>query len=103
MTAIAPAVQTRQRPLNFGTSPSWVGDPSILVYAARYALTLRGGHVPEFVHQSIEANVGQLTAAARQAIVRDVRTWLNYGPGLDATAQDRAVWIAVLAALGVDQ
>lgn len=82
------------------TPPFWVGDPSILVFATRYALTARG-HVAEFVRQSIAANAEVLTGAARRLIVRDITAWLDYD-GATAPAADRAVWIAALAALGVE-
>lgn len=81
--------------------PSWVGDPLILVYAVRHALTVRGGHVPRFVEQSISANARLLSMASRRVIVRDIREWLNDETN-HAPADERAVWISALAALGVE-
>lgn len=77
--------------------PSWAGDPSVLVYAVRYALTIRG-HVPSFVEQAIALNAALLPPAARRLIVRDVKEWLSYA-GADQEPATRAVWIAVLAHL----
>lgn len=82
--------------------PAWVGDPAILVFATRYALTVHGFHVPEFVAQAVTANAITLSPGARRAIVRDVRTWLDGEHGATAKADERARWIAVLAALGAE-
>lgn len=80
--------------------PSWVGDPLILVYAVRHALTIRGGHVPRFVLQSIEQNAHLLSLAGRRVVARDIEAWLD-DPGWEAPAEERAVWLAALAALAV--
>lgn len=101
MTAVRPR-QARAvgDPLLQPSSPAvWVGDPLILIYAVRHALTVPGGHVPRFVQQSVELNAGLLSSTARKAIARDISAWLD-DPDNPAPASERAVWIAALAALG---
>jgi hypothetical protein len=81
--------------------PVWIGDPLILIYAVRHALTVAGGHVPLFVQQAVEQNAGLLSTTARRAIARDIRARLDDREN-PASAGERSVWIAALAALGAD-
>lgn len=79
----------------------WRGDPTVLVYAVRYALTSRGSHAPELLRQTLAANADQIPAGARTAIVRDVTAWLDAGAGRDSSRLEREPWVMALAALGV--
>lgn len=79
---------------------TWRGDPTLLVYAVRYALGRTGSHAPLLVANTITANARQLSGGARQAIVRDLTAWLDT-LGADALPADKDPWIAALRALGV--
>lgn len=79
----------------------WLGDPLILVYAVRHALTLPAGHITTFVQRAVAGNARGLSTAGRRVIARDVRAWLDDGgQGADATPEERAGWIVTLAVLG---
>jgi hypothetical protein len=83
------------------TTPlEWVGDPMVLVYAVRYALTSHGSHVPELLRQTLAANSAQLPPAARRAISRDIQAWLDADDGY-APATERATWIRAHQAIQV--
>jgi hypothetical protein len=73
----------------------WSGDPSIIVFAVRYALGRRGCHGPQLVGQAIAANAHNLPEPARRAIASDVEDWLD-DEGDHAPEADRALWSAVL-------
>lgn len=78
----------------------WRGDPTVLVYAVRYALGSHGSHAPELVRQALTVNVQQLTPAARRAITSDIQDWLDNDDGT-ATATERATWSRALAAVRI--
>lgn len=80
------------------TAPSWRGDPTLIVYAVRYALG-RTSHAPEMVRQAIAANAEELPGNARNAIATAITEWLD-GPGADAPRVVREPWVMALAALG---
>jgi hypothetical protein len=77
----------------------WSGDPSIIVFAVRYALGRRGCHGPELVRQAIAANAHNLPEPARRTIAREVGAWLD-GDGRQSPAADRAPWSSVLERVG---
>lgn len=79
---------------------TWCGDPTILVYAVRYALGRQGSHAPVLVANTVTANARQLSVGARTAIVRDLTAWLDT-VGADSPPADKDPWIAALRALGV--
>ncbi|TKJ24334.1 hypothetical protein [Blastococcus sp. CCUG 61487] len=83
-------------------APTWRGDPALLVYAVRYALTRQasGSPAPLVVLRALQANRNDLPATAQQAIARDVGAWLD-GPGAEQAPADRGPWIMALATLGV--
>lgn len=90
------------RPSPAATAPTatvvrtwWSGDPSIIVFAVRYALGRRGCHGPQLVGQAIAANSHNLPEPARRAIASDVEDWLEEEGG-QAPEADRALWSAVL-------
>ena len=78
----------------------WVGDPTVLVYAVRYALTSHGSHVPELLRSTLAANSDQLPPQARRAISRDIQTWLDSDDG-NQDAVERATWRAAHAAIQI--
>lgn len=80
------------------TGPSWRGDPTLIVYAVRYALG-RTSHAPELVRQAIAANAEELPGNARNAIATAITEWLD-GPGADAPRVVREPWVMALACLG---
>jgi hypothetical protein len=77
----------------------WSGDPSIIVFAVRYALGRRGCHGPELVRRTIAANAANLPEPARRTIAREVQDWLD-GDGRLSPEADRATWDAVLERVG---
>lgn len=79
---------------------TWNGDPSILVYAARWALTHgTGSHAGHLVAATIWANHRQLPAPARHLLVREITCWLD-GRGLAAGPDERRPWVDALDMLG---
>lgn len=82
-------------------TPTWRGDPALIVYAVRYALRSPSGSPSAIVVlRSVQANRGSLPVNTQQVIVRDVAAWLD-GPGADKSAAQREPWVLALAALGV--
>lgn len=79
---------------------TWQGDPTIIVYATRWALGRLGSHAPILVANTIRANHKNLPHGAREVLIRDITRWLD-GPGATATRMDREPWVLALAALGV--
>lgn len=79
---------------------TFIGDPTVIVYAVRWALGRRGSHAPDVVADAVNVNADQLPHGARQVIVREVTAWLD-GPGAAASRQERAPWVTALAAFGV--
>jgi hypothetical protein len=79
---------------------SFIGDPSVIVYAARWALGRRGSHAATLVADAISVNSDRLPHGARQVIIREVAAWLD-GPGATAAREDRAPWVTALAAFGI--
>lgn len=78
----------------------WQGDPTIVVYATRWALGRRGSHAAILVASAIRANADKLPHGAREVLIRDVTGWLD-GPGATALRVDREPWVLALSALGV--
>jgi hypothetical protein len=77
----------------------WSGDPSIIVFAVRYALGRRGCHGPELVRQAIAANAHNLPETARRMIAREVGDWLT-DEGHEVPDADQAPWFDVLERVG---
>lgn len=77
-------------------------DPTVLVYAVRWALGRRGSHAPMLVAGTVRENVKVLPSPARRVLVRDITGWLD-GRGCDAPRVDREPWVLALAALGVSR
>lgn len=78
---------------------TWSGDPTILVYAARWALEAHGCHAPQLVAAAVLVNAERLPHGARQVLVRDITAWLD-SRGLDRTGEQRQPWVDALHALG---
>lgn len=83
-------------------APIWRGDPALIVYAVRYALTRSASAslAPTVVLRSVQANRGSLPANTQNVIVKDVAAWLD-GAGADEPPAQREPWVLVLAALGI--
>lgn len=90
----------RSGPMTSETSETWQGDPTILVFAVRYALGRTGSHVGVLVAGTVRVNARQIPAGTRIALVRDMTAWLDT-VGVDAPASQRDPWVQALAALGV--
>lgn len=78
---------------------AWSGDPTILVYAARWALEAHGCHAPQLVAAAVLVNAERLPHGARGVLVRDITAWLD-GRGLDQPGEARQPWVDALDALG---
>lgn len=82
------------------TPLQWTGDPTVLVYAVRYALRSRGSHAGALVASTLAANTDQLPPAARRVITSEVEDWLEE-PDNTATPTERATWKQALVAIQV--